>query len=150
MNWFNSLSGQAHWVWIALGVILCAGEMLTPGVFLIWVGLAMIVTGMLVAIIPMSFPVALLVFCALAIVLMLLGRKLYGASGKDGDQPFLNRRSEGLVGRVYTLSDPIKGGEGSIVVNDTRWKVRGPDMPAGTRIRVMGVEDALVLLVEQA
>lgn len=150
MNWLNSLTGQAHWGWIVLGVILCAGEILTPGVFLIWIGLAMVVTGILVAIIPMSFAVALLVFCAFAIALVFLGRKFYGGSDKDGDQPFLNRRADGLVGRLFTLQDAIKGGEGAIVVNDTRWKVRGPDMPAGTRIRVTGVEDALVLLVEQA
>ena len=151
MNLFDNLGGQSHWIWVAVGVVLCAAETLTPGLFLIWIGLAMIATGILVAIVPMSFPFALIVFALAAIVMMLLGRRFYGSrDDMSGDQPFLNRRAEAMVGRMFTLANPIKSGEGEIVVNDTRWKVRGPDMPAGTRIRVTGVEEATFLMVEQA
>lgn len=146
----SSLSGQAHWIWIGFGVLICAGELLTPGVFLLWFGLAMIATGLLLFITPLSFSIALLIFCALAVIFVLLGRKVYGTAASDGEQPFLNRRADALVGRTFTLASPIRTGEGEINVNDTRWKVRGPDMPAGARIKVMRVEDATVLIIEQA
>jgi len=145
----SSFSGQAHWIWIGLGVLVCAGELLTPGVFMLWFGLAMIATGLALLIVPVSFAAALLVFCALAVIFVLLGRKVYGTASTNGDQPFLNRRADALVGRTFTLAAPIKSGEGEITVSDTHWKVRGPDMPAGARIKVMRVEDATILIVEQ-
>ena len=150
MNLFQSFGGQAHWLWIAAGVLLCAGEMLAPGVFLLFIGLAAIATGVLLTILPLSFVWSLLLFGVLAVVAVYLGQKFYGSRQTSSDQPFLNRRADGLVGKTFALADPIKGGTGAISVNDTRWKVRGPDMPAGTKIRVTGVEDATVLLVEQA
>lgn len=140
---------EAHWLWIAAGVLLCAGEMLAPGVFLLFLGLAAIVTGLIVAVAPLAFVWALLVFAFLSGVAVMLGRRLYGSRESSSDQPFLNRRADALVGHVYPLVEAIKAGEGAIRVNDTKWRVRGPDMPAGVRVKVTGVEDAMVLRVEQ-
>ena len=47
------------------------------------------------------------------------------------DQPFLNRRAEGYVGRAFTLEKPIVDGIGTIRIDDTVWRVSGPDCPAG-------------------
>ncbi|MBM3607808.1 MAG: NfeD family protein, partial [Alphaproteobacteria bacterium] len=112
-------------------------------------GLAMIATGVVVWLTPLVFPWSILMFCALSIVFVLIGRRIYGSVSVSGDQPFLNRRADALVGRSFTLAAPIKGGEGEIVINDTHWKIRGPDMPAGTRIKITGIENATVLVAEQ-
>lgn len=141
---------HVSWWWLVAGVLLCAAEAVAPGMFLLWIGLAAIATGLVLSVVSLSLPWALLLFGVLAIVSLLLGRKFYGSRDSAGDQPFLNRRAEGLVGRSFILSDPIRQGEGRIRVNDAQWVVRGPDMPAGTKIKVIGVEDAMVLLVEQA
>ena len=53
--------------------------------------------------------------------------------GGERDQPFLNRRAEALVGRVFTLEKPIVDGVGTVRIDDTVWRVTGPDSPAGTR-----------------
>lgn len=147
MNFFGA---QAHWLWIAGGILLCAGEMLAPGVFLLFIGLAAIVVGLVLTIAPLGFIWSVLLFGVLSGVAVYLGQRFYGSRQTSSDQPFLNRRADALVGREYPLADAIRGGEGAIRVNDTRWRVRGPDMPAGTRIRVTGVEDATYLRVEQA
>ena len=60
----------------------------------------------------------------------------------DNPNPFLNRRSEALVGRVCTLEKPIVDGEGVVRVDDTVWRVTGPDMPAGTHVRIVGADGA--------
>ncbi len=146
---FESMVAQSSWLWVAAGVLLCAGEMLAPGVFLLFIGIAAIATGLLLAIFPMSFVWALLVFAALAVVAVYLGQRFYGSRQTASDQPFLNRRADALVGKTFALTEAIRGGEGAIRVNDTKWRVRGPDMPQGTRVRVLGVEDATVLTVEQ-
>ena len=149
MQFWQSLSGQAHWVWIGVGILLCAMEMVAAGVFLLWFGLAAIATGILLTIIPMSAVWSLVVFAILSVGSVIAGWKFYGARTSDDEQPFLNRRAEAMIGKNYILAQPITGGVGSITINDTSWRVNGLDMPAGTRIKVIGVVDAMVLQVVQ-
>lgn len=149
MQIWQSLSGQAHWIWIGLGILLCAMETVVAGVFLLWFGLAAIATGLLLLIVPMSATWSLVVFAILSVGSVLLGWKIYGSSSDEAEETFLNRRVQAMVGKSYILAQPIKGGEGIITVNDTRWRINGPDMPAGTRVKVVGVVDAMVLQVEQ-
>ena len=54
----------------------------------------------------------------------------------------LNRRTEALVGRVFTLEKPIVDGVGTVRIDDTIWRVRGPDRPAGSRVRVTQADGA--------
>ena len=138
------------WIWLVAGMALFAAETVAPGMFLLWIGAAAIATGLLTAAVDLSLPWTLLAFGGFAIVAVILGRKVYGSRETPSDQPFLNRRADAMVGKTYTLTQPIRGGEGRLVVNDTSWRLRGPDMPAGVRVVVLGVEDAVVLLVEQA
>ncbi|MGE3247321.1 MAG: NfeD family protein [Beijerinckiaceae bacterium] len=149
MSMWQSFISQAHWVWIAIGILLCAAEMVVAGVFLIWIGLAAIATGLLLAFVPMSATFSLVVFAVLAVGSVLAGWKIYGSREDSSDAPFLNRRADAMIGKTYILAEPVRNGEGRLAINDTSWRLRGPDMPAGTRIRVTGVEDAVVLLVEQ-
>jgi membrane protein implicated in regulation of membrane protease activity len=67
--------------------------------------------------------------------------------GAATDQPFLNRRAEALVGRIFTLERPIMDGSGTIPIDDTVWRIRGADVPAGRRVKVVRV-DGTVLHVE--
>ena len=62
---------------------------------------------------------------------------------------FLNRRSDALVGRVFTLEKPIMDGSGSVRVDDTVWRVSGPDSPAGSKVKVVRADGAS-LTVEAA
>jgi membrane protein implicated in regulation of membrane protease activity len=61
----------------------------------------------------------------------------------------LNRRGNQYIGRIFSLSEPIINGVGKVTVDDSTWKVKGPDLPAGTHIKVLGVE-GVVFEVESA
>ncbi|MEJ1469638.1 MAG: NfeD family protein [Candidatus Sedimenticola sp. (ex Thyasira tokunagai)] len=63
------------------------------------------------------------------------------------DQPAVNRRGEQYLGRLFTLDEPVISDQGRIRVDDTTWKIHGPDCPAGSRVQVVGV-DGVVLRVE--
>jgi membrane protein implicated in regulation of membrane protease activity len=141
---------QTFWYWLIGGVLLCAMEAFAPGMFLLWIGVAALATGLVLTVFDPGLAWSLLLFGAFAIVAVLIGRKFYGAAEKESDQPFLNRRADAMIGRTYVLAQPIKAGEGRLVVNDTHWRVRGPDMPAGTMVKVVRVEEATFLVVEQA
>jgi membrane protein implicated in regulation of membrane protease activity len=65
---------------------------------------------------------------------------------RAGDNPFLNRRAEGYVGRVFTLEKPIVDGVGGVRIGDTIWQVSGPDCPAGSRVRVAGADGAKLIV----
>ncbi|CDZ41620.1 Nodulation protein nfed, c-terminal only [Neorhizobium galegae bv. officinalis] len=129
------------WNWWILGVVLLAAELAAPGVFLIWIGAAAIVIGMLsLALWDAAFwtwHVQLLLFAVLSGAFALAGRRFYSSRNQATDEPNLNRRGESLVGRTATLHEPIAEGRGRIRLDDTWWSVMGPDLPAGTQVKVV-------------
>ena len=137
------------WSWIILGVILLAIEIVAPGSFILWLGVAALVTGALAFVFELAWQTQLIAYSLLAI-LAVSGWWLYsGGRRPRGPEPVLHRRSELYVGRVFTLDQPISGGAGRVHIDDTVWRVTGPDLPAGAKIRVVAADGA-VLRVEQA
>jgi membrane protein implicated in regulation of membrane protease activity len=65
------------------------------------------------------------------------------------DQPLLNRKSEQLIGKVLPLHQAIVNGQGRVKLGDALWTVDGPDLPAGTQVRVIGAT-SMILKVEPA
>ncbi|PJG47728.1 hypothetical protein CAF53_05330 [Sphingobium sp. LB126] len=147
MEWLSLLDD--HWGWLVFAALLGVGEVLLPGVFLIWVALAAAVTGLVALILPVPLPVQLLLFSALCLVSVWGGRRWYSSNPVDSQDPLLNDRTARLVGEIVTVVEPIDNGRGRVKVGDGVWSCRGPDAPAGTRVRVIGAE-ASVLKVELA
>jgi membrane protein implicated in regulation of membrane protease activity len=129
------------WSWWIVGVILLGLELLVPGVFVVWIGAAAIVLGALSLVLWekafWGWHVQLLLFAVLSVVFAVLGRRFYNGKRTVSDEPNLNRRGESLVGRTATLSEPIQEGRGRIKLDDTMWSVMGPDLPVGSRVRVV-------------
>jgi len=141
-------AAHASWLWLAGGILLCAAETMVPGALLLWVGLAAIATGVATLLIDLSFPACLILFALLSIAFALVGRAIYGRNGRTIVEPLLDRHPEALVGREFILDQPITQGFGRIRVNDTIWRVRGPDQPSGAKVRVRQVEDGVLLIVD--
>lgn len=129
------------WSWWLLGLLLLAAELLLPGVFLVWIGIGAIATGILSLLLWESalwaWQIQFLVFAALAVAATLLGRRLLSRADLATDEPLLNQRGASLVGRTATLQEPIAEGRGRIRLDDTYWPVIGPDLAVGTRVRVV-------------
>ncbi|CUX59347.1 conserved hypothetical protein [Agrobacterium genomosp. 5 str. CFBP 6626] len=128
------------WSWWIVGFILLAAELVAPGVFLIWIGLAALVIGAVSLFLWdaafWAWQLQFVLFAALSIIFALLGRRYFGRNRETSDEPFLNQREASLVGRTATLQEPIVEGRGRIRLDDTWWSVNGEDMPAGTRVRI--------------
>lgn len=129
------------WSWWLLGLVLLAAELVLPGFFLVWIGLAGIIVGALSLLFWESafwvWQVQWLVFAAVAVIVALLGRRYFYNNNQVTDEPFLNQRGASLVGRTATLGEPISEGRGRIRLDDTYWTVAGPDLPVGTRVKVV-------------
>ena len=138
------------WLWAILGLLLIGGEMLAPGVFLIWLGLAALVTGAVVGIVGLGWQAACIVFAILAIACVAVGRLLTRRRAEEPDAATgLNDRGRQLIGKVFRLEATMTGGEGRIRVGDSSWRIIGPELLAGSEVRVVRVEGA-TLVVEKA
>lgn len=145
MEWFNAL--DPHWHWLAIGLVLAAGEMAIPGVFLIWMAGAAIITGLVTWIVPIGVPLQIVLFALLAILFVFAGKRWLRNNPIVGADPKMNDRGGRLVGETVLVTHAIDGGQGRVRCGDSEWLVRGPDAEPGTRMRVCG-HDGAVLLVE--
>jgi membrane protein implicated in regulation of membrane protease activity len=136
--------------WGALALVLFAAEALAPGAFMLWIGIGAAAVFVLVAVfadIPLLWQVV--AFVLLSVVSIQCYRQWGRTRALQTDAPLLNRRAEQLVGRVVALDQPIVAGIGRAKVDDAFWVVAGPDLPAGTPVRVVAV-DGMTLKVQQA
>lgn len=142
------------WNWMVLGFVLLVAEILIPGVFLLWIGIAALLIGAVSLVLWdaafWTWQAQVLSFLVLALLSAYAGKRFFNGRRENSDQPLLNRRGEQMIGRTATLSEPIREGRGRIQLGDTLWRVSGPDLPAGARVRVTGAaETDLELTVEK-
>ena len=136
--------------WAVLALLLIAAETLAPGAFLLWMGLAAAAVFLGVLLVP-GIPVLAqaAAFVVLSFVTIQVYRKWFRKAARQSDQPLLNRRAAQAIGRVAELDQAIDRGRGRIRLDDAFWTVEGPDLPAGTPVRVIAV-DGMVLKVQEA
>ena len=130
------------WSWIIAGAVLLALELAVPGAFMMWLGLAAVAVGALTLLIDWSWQAQGIAFAVFAIASVPLWRRFVREVEQPSEAPFLNRRSEALVGRIFTLEKPLIDGVGTVRIDDTVWRVSGPDLPAGSRVRVARADGA--------
>lgn len=137
-------------IWAALAVALFAAEALAPGAFMLWMGIAAAAVFLSVwAFEGMTVLTQVILFVVLSFVSIQIYRTWFRKRDRQSDQPLLNRRAEQLVGRVVELEQAIIDGSGRAKVDDGLWVVAGPDLPVGSRVRIVAV-DGMTLKVQQA
>lgn len=149
MDLINIIGGFGAWAWVVIGVALLALELVIPGGFLLWLGVAGIITGLAALVQPIDWPFQFLIFGGLSLVLIVAWLRYFKGRDQASDRPLLNRRAEALIGHEAVLNEPIRDGFGRLSLGDTVWRIAGPDLPAGQRVRVVSAEGA-VLNVESA
>jgi len=149
MEWVSEIN---FWHWLIIAVVLISIEMLLVGSFyLLWMGIAAGVVGVLLFLIPgLSFLVQALIFTVLSVVTLVAYKQYQRNNPVLSDQPNLNRRGEQYIGRVFTLENPIVNGVGKVKVDDSTWKISGADMATGTKIKVTAVEGTTFLVEAEA
>jgi membrane protein implicated in regulation of membrane protease activity len=130
-------------IWLAVGLALLILEMLLPGVFMMWIGLAACGTGLLTLAFEFGFEMQVVTFGVLAAIALTAGVRL------RRPRAVVHTESEGLVGRPATAL-VFQGRDGRVRLGDSDWAARVPPDIAppdpGTRLRVARV-DGTVLIV---
>ncbi|MGQ3101238.1 MAG: hypothetical protein CVT78_05095 [Alphaproteobacteria bacterium HGW-Alphaproteobacteria-17] len=143
-DWLTNM--EPHWAWLSLGVLLAAAEIVMPGFFLIWIGAAAVVTGVIAWIVPLSIPFQLGIFAVLSFVALYSGRRWLKTNPITTTDPNLNQRGHRLVGEVLTVTKAIEDGRGRAKVGDGEWPVRGPDVAEGAKVRVVSADGGLLVV----
>ncbi len=145
----NLVATLGGWSWWILGLVLLGLEIVLPGFYFLWFGIAAILIGISALLIDWPWQMQVVGFVVLSIVAALLARRFIGVKSGDTSDPHLNARSGRFVGQTFILAEPIVEGRGRLTIDDGVWLVRGPDAPAGARVKVTGA-DGTVLTVTSA
>lgn len=148
MQIVDFIAANGAWSWIVAGLILLALELVLPGGILLWMGISGVVTGLVMLFEPIGWPLQWLIFGVLSLVSIALWVRWSRARPAKSDRPYLNRRAEQFLGQEVLLEQPITQGYGRVVLGDTVWRVSGPDLPGGQKVRITGHEGN-VLRVER-
>ena len=142
MAWLSSVD---YWHWLVLGVVLVILEVLSPGAFFLWLGISAGIVGVLLLLSPgMAWEYQILAFALFSVVSIGVWRMYLRRNPIETDQPTLNRRGEQYVGRLFSLEQAVVNGQGKIRVDDSTWRIEGPDCEPGTRVRIIGVSGVVL------
>ncbi len=145
---FAWLAGASPWWWVAFGAALGALEMATFTYVMLWIGLAAVLTGGALWLVPgMGGGTQLIVFAVLSVVATVAGRlgvRRFGGERENG----LNRRSAGMIGRPARAVDAFEDGAGAVEIDGVRWPARlaSGEAAAGAALVVTGAEGTLLLV----
>lgn len=143
----DMIADLGAWNWMILAGVLFSFELLAPGIFLMWFGIAAAVTGLIVFRYDLAWQWQLIWFCALSLTTVLVAAKYLRRHPIDSDHPLLNERAVQHVGQSYDLIDAIVNGRGSVKIGDSIWRVEGPDLPKGARVKVTGASGTVLKVV---
>jgi membrane protein implicated in regulation of membrane protease activity len=138
-----------QWSWWVFGAILLLLELLLPGVFFMWLGIAALLVGVIDIFADLSWQVEVAIFALISVLSLIFLRPHFKDRIGRSANPNLNQRMYDSVGKRYVLDQAIVNGSGKVRIDDTLWVVTGADRPRGEWIKVTGV-DGLKLIVEAA
>ncbi len=128
-------------LWLSLGGLLLAAEMLGAGGYLLWSGVAAVITGLLVWMVPLPWEFQGISFAVLTVLAAWLWWRWLARRQQQRPGETLNQRGNQLLGQVLVLDAPLVNGRGNARVGDSSWPVSAPeDFPAGTKVEVIAIE----------
>jgi inner membrane protein len=142
-----------YWIWLAVGLGLAAVEMVSQTFVLIWFGLAAIIVGLAVWLMPgLDASAQYVAFGALSMLLLVpawivRARIREHARSHGTRHELINDRAAQHLGRTLVLAEPITHGEGRAFIGDTLWPLKGPDVDAGRAVRVVDTDGMTLKVV---
>ena len=135
------------WHWIGFSSFLFCLELFmgSPGVILLWIGIASLCLSGFLAVFSINFWVQLIILAVLSLLLGLGGRRFF-FSTKGESFNNLNQRSKNLVGTILRLEHPIKNGKSRVRINDTIWRIEGTDLIEGTQIEIIDIRNNTLIV----
>lgn len=138
------------WHWLVLGFVLLIAEIMMPGVFLLWWGLAALVTALLQFLLPDFSLVGLAIFYGVlaALLSVLWWRYQHRKDKRDQAKTSLNQRDHAMLGKQGIVQEIAANGIGRGAFGDTTWRIQGERLHVGEPVKVVHVE-GITLIVKK-
>lgn len=134
-----------YWNWWVFALILIIVEVLVAGTFFLWMSISAGIVGLVLLLLPgISWQLQLSLFAIFSIASIILSRIWLARHARSEPPSTLNRRGSQYVGRQFTLTEPIINGVGRLNVDDTIWRVSGPDLEVGAKVVVEGLDGTIL------
>ncbi len=128
MAFFEWVATASPWLWLALGILLVAVEILAPSFVVIWPGLAAMGMALLTWLSPgLSGPALVAIFAGLSIALLFAGRALMARVEQDEPQTVLNARGKSTIGRKAKVLS-VSGPQGKVEIDGVQWPITWEDI----------------------
>lgn len=134
------------WGWVVLGLALAGLEMVAPGIYLIWLAVAALITGLITFVAEPPIAVQVVSFVSLALIAAFSARRFLRDQPIVGFDPMLNRGGQRFVGETAVVTEALDGGSGRVRVGDSEWIARGPDIETGRRVRITAVSGTALVV----
>lgn len=144
---FEFFNQNPAYAWVMVGLVLTIIELLAPGTFFVWIGLAAFITGGFTGLLTLSTNGQLLIFAILTISCVVLGKRIMKKLRKNKivNEIDVSDRTNYLVGKIVALEKPLQNGEGQARIGDSIWLVYHDDstltLPAGSQVQVVEVKN---------
>ncbi len=136
-------------LWFILGAFLIIVEIFAPGTFLLWFGIAAIITAGAAFIMPGALVLQIIVMAIASALAVLMGRKFYKKLGdtSDSSEEPLNERTSRYIGHVSVLESDVISGRGRIKIEDASWLCEcAEDLPKGSQVEVTGANGTVLIV----
>ena len=115
------------WNWFIIAAVFGVLEIIVPGYFMIWYGLAAVFVGAMALMMDISWQMQLLLYAFIGMGLLVASLRFAGSRTGKSDRPLLNKRAQSHLGKVYELLGDTSHGRGSVKVGDSIWQVQLED-----------------------
>lgn len=142
---------QWHWWVFTLSFVVCAA--MFQKVIFIWLTASTAAVGTLLWNDPqIPIKIQFMLFGIITLVGVIISQYFVGHRNRSrlnkitSDNPDFNnleqsdQQQEELVGREFTLEEPIINGSGKLNFNNQQWRLRGKNAVAGSKIRIVSID----------
>ena len=139
--------------WLIIGLALSILELIVPGTYLIWFGLAGLLMSILTYFMPLALSTQIMWFAAISAIFAVIGWYSYRYIFKKMQAPKeyqnLNDSAQQYIGRTVTISEDVVDNQTKVKVGDTYWLAyTEKPLKKGDKAKVTAVKDSLILIVE--
>ncbi len=131
---------DAGWIWAIGGLLLLIAEIIAPGFFLVFLGVAAIATGLFTLLFDLGIGPQLVLFVVYTALAVMIGKRWYGEPENLDGSVKLNEPAKRLIGKSVTVVAAVDDHGGRVRVGDSEWSARGGPAAAGERVTVTGVD----------
>lgn len=143
-TFFEHFLTMDFWGWMTVAFVFVAVELITLNTFTLWLALAASLISFIKLFVGIPQGWDWLLFAGLSLGVLVLAKRMFAAQPHADHADYLNQRGLEYVGQIFILSEPITNRRGRHLLDGVWWRLEGEDCPAGTTVRVVALDGAVL------